>query len=225
MLTRPFLPIFLCLILCVEGAYRARWTCCGATTCRPTRSTWESAYTAARTRSPSTDSTSGYLFNYISQCDFLGLPQDSYLRVDRARRQRPGLGRALADRRPRRPRRPRQLFLVQRPLPTSAPAFNVAAFAPISFSSNNHIELFGLHNFGATFSVPSLVTIGPNFRVYGQLGSAPAFHADVEANGYLKGHRQPPAHMLLHSPLREYGLALRAPLRGKISAGGHGPPK
>lgn len=31
-------------------------------------------------------------------------------------------------------------------------------------------ELFSLQRFGAIFGVPGIVTIGPNFRVFGQLG-------------------------------------------------------
>lgn len=31
------------------------------------------------------------------------------------------------------------------------------------------VELFGAHNFGATFRVPGFVTIGPDFRIIGSL--------------------------------------------------------
>lgn len=40
------------------------------------------------------------------------------------------------------------------------------AQATIRFSTGS-IELFGMQNFGGTFTVPGLVTIGPNFRVLG----------------------------------------------------------
>jgi chitinase len=43
---------------------------------------------------------------------------------------------------------------------------NFDAFASMQFSTGR-VELFGLQNFGATFSVPGIVTIGPNLRVYG----------------------------------------------------------
>lgn len=41
---------------------------------------------------------------------------------------------------------------------------NLWAFAKMAFNSDE-VELFGLDKFGATFSIPGLVTIGPNLRV------------------------------------------------------------
>lgn len=31
------------------------------------------------------------------------------------------------------------------------------------------VELFGLENFGATFAIPGIVTVGPNFKLYGSV--------------------------------------------------------
>ncbi|KAJ6287495.1 hypothetical protein J3E71DRAFT_358329 [Bipolaris maydis] len=42
------------------------------------------------------------------------------------------------------------------------------AFGKVSFHTGN-VELFGAHNFGATFRVPGFVTIGPDFRIIGSL--------------------------------------------------------
>lgn len=42
---------------------------------------------------------------------------------------------------------------------------NFDAFAQMQFNSGRK-EIFGLQNFGATFSVPGIVTIGPNLRVF-----------------------------------------------------------
>lgn len=40
------------------------------------------------------------------------------------------------------------------------------AFGKISFSAGR-LEIFGAQNFGATFTIPGLITVGPNFKVYG----------------------------------------------------------
>lgn len=40
------------------------------------------------------------------------------------------------------------------------------AQATVRFSTGS-VELFGMQNFGGTFTVPGIVTIGPNFRVLG----------------------------------------------------------
>ncbi|RYN58904.1 hypothetical protein AA0114_g1804 [Alternaria tenuissima] len=42
------------------------------------------------------------------------------------------------------------------------------AFGKVSFHTGD-VELFGAHNFGATFRVPGFVTIGPDFRIIGSL--------------------------------------------------------
>lgn len=47
--------------------------------------------------------------------------------------------------------------------------FTLDAIASLSYSSGNR-ELFGLENFpGATFHVPGILTVGPNFRLLGSL--------------------------------------------------------
>lgn len=43
-------------------------------------------------------------------------------------------------------------------------------------------ELFGLQNFGATFTVPGVVTIGPNFRVLGQLQGTARLHGQARVD-------------------------------------------
>ena len=56
--------------------------------------------------------------------------------------------------------------------------FSLDAIASLSYSSGNR-ELFGLENFpGATFHVPGILTVGPNFRLLGSL----------EASVVLAGH-------------------------------------
>ncbi|KAI3338994.1 carbohydrate-binding module family 18 [Ustulina deusta] len=42
------------------------------------------------------------------------------------------------------------------------------AFGKVSFSTGR-LEIFGAQNFGATFRIPGLVTVGPNFKVYGPI--------------------------------------------------------
>ncbi|KAI3336893.1 carbohydrate-binding module family 18 [Xylariaceae sp. AK1471] len=42
------------------------------------------------------------------------------------------------------------------------------AFGMISFSTGR-LEIFGAQNFGATFRIPGLVTVGPNFKVFGKI--------------------------------------------------------
>jgi chitinase len=48
--------------------------------------------------------------------------------------------------------------------------------ASLSFTTGPQ-ELFGAQNFGANFRVPGIVTIGPNFRVIGQLSGQADLHA------------------------------------------------
>jgi chitinase len=42
------------------------------------------------------------------------------------------------------------------------------ALGKVSFHTGD-VELFGAHNFGATFRVPGFVTIGTDFRIIGSL--------------------------------------------------------
>ena len=42
----------------------------------------------------------------------------------------------------------------------------VEAYAELFFTTGP-VELFGAQNFGLTFTVPGVVTIGPNFRIIG----------------------------------------------------------
>ncbi|KAI1281725.1 carbohydrate-binding module family 18 [Xylaria sp. FL0933] len=54
------------------------------------------------------------------------------------------------------------------------------AFGKISFSTGR-LEIFGAQNFGATFIIPGLVTVGPNFKVYGQLAGQLTLHTTAQA--------------------------------------------
>lgn len=47
-------------------------------------------------------------------------------------------------------------------------ALEFEAVGKVPFPTGD-IELFGAHNFGATFCVPGIVTIGPDFRIIGSL--------------------------------------------------------
>lgn len=62
-------------------------------------------------------------------------------------------------------------------------SLNLDAIATASFMTGP-VELFGLQNFGATFSVPGIVTIGPNFRVLGSIDGTATLHgrARVDMN-------------------------------------------
>ncbi|PQE17112.1 glycosyl hydrolase family 18 protein [Rutstroemia sp. NJR-2017a BBW] len=44
------------------------------------------------------------------------------------------------------------------------------------------VELFGLENFGATFSIPGIVTVGPNFKLYGSV------NFDLSLSGKFEAH-------------------------------------
>ncbi|KAI0876435.1 hypothetical protein GGS24DRAFT_498865 [Hypoxylon argillaceum] len=54
------------------------------------------------------------------------------------------------------------------------------AFGNISFSTGR-LEIFGAQNFGATFTIPGLITVGPNFKVYGQLAGQLTLHTTAQA--------------------------------------------
>lgn len=51
---------------------------------------------------------------------------------------------------------------------------HMEAQATVRFSTGS-VELFGMQNFGGTFTVPGIVTIGPNFRVLGVCGPSSGF--------------------------------------------------
>ncbi|KAK3338506.1 hypothetical protein B0H65DRAFT_446351 [Neurospora tetraspora] len=55
---------------------------------------------------------------------------------------------------------------------------NLWAFARMAFNSDE-VELFGLDKFGATFSIPGLVTVGPNLRVKAQLDGEATLHTEA----------------------------------------------
>jgi chitinase len=60
-------------------------------------------------------------------------------------------------------------------------SFNLDALATVSFMTGP-MELFGLQNFGATFSVPGIVTIGPNFRVLGSVDGTATLHGEARVD-------------------------------------------
>ncbi|KAI8197977.1 Mutanase, partial [Colletotrichum sp. SAR 10_65] len=60
-------------------------------------------------------------------------------------------------------------------------SFNLEALVTMHFLTGQ-VELFGLQNFGATFSVPGIVTIGPNFRVLGQLQGTATMHGQARVD-------------------------------------------
>ncbi|KAI1381148.1 family 18 glycosyl hydrolase [Hypoxylon crocopeplum] len=55
------------------------------------------------------------------------------------------------------------------------------ANAQLSFNTDP-VELFGLQNFGATFSIPGIVTIGPNFRIFGQISGLLTIDGDAQVS-------------------------------------------
>ncbi|KAF6812686.1 glycosyl hydrolase family 18 [Colletotrichum sojae] len=57
-------------------------------------------------------------------------------------------------------------------------SLNLEALVNLHFLTGK-VELFGLQNFGATFAVPGVVTIGPNFRVLGQLQGTATLHGQA----------------------------------------------
>ncbi|KAM7204861.1 family 18 glycosyl hydrolase [Rhypophila sp. PSN 637] len=58
-------------------------------------------------------------------------------------------------------------------------SLNVLAFAKISFNSDE-IELFGMERFGATFGIPGLVTVGPNFKIMARLDGEASLHTEAK---------------------------------------------
>ncbi|KAK1971060.1 hypothetical protein LY78DRAFT_568603 [Colletotrichum sublineola] len=60
-------------------------------------------------------------------------------------------------------------------------SLNLEALVTLHFLTGK-IELFGLQNFGATFSIPGIVTIGPNFRVLGQVQGTATIHGQARVD-------------------------------------------
>ncbi|KAH7038273.1 glycosyl hydrolases family 18-domain-containing protein [Microdochium trichocladiopsis] len=56
----------------------------------------------------------------------------------------------------------------------------VDANAELTFTTGP-VEVFGAQNFGITFTVPGIVTIGPNFKIIGELSGRATLHAKAEA--------------------------------------------
>ncbi|KAF2994020.1 hypothetical protein E8E14_001381 [Neopestalotiopsis sp. 37M] len=59
--------------------------------------------------------------------------------------------------------------------------FNIDALVSAKYDTKD-IELFGLQNFGATFSIPGIVTVGPNFKIYGSV------NFDLSLSGNFEAH-------------------------------------
>ncbi|KAK0710667.1 hypothetical protein B0H67DRAFT_516214 [Lasiosphaeris hirsuta] len=58
-------------------------------------------------------------------------------------------------------------------------SLNFLAFAKISFNSDE-IELFGMERFGATFGIPGLLTLGPNFKIMARLDGEASLHTEAK---------------------------------------------
>jgi len=58
--------------------------------------------------------------------------------------------------------------------------FTVDALTTARFSTGD-IELFGMENFGANFRVPGIVTVGPNFRLFGLLDGEMSLAGHLES--------------------------------------------
>lgn len=59
--------------------------------------------------------------------------------------------------------------------------FNIEALVSAKYDTKD-VELFGLQNFGATFSIPGIVTVGPNFKIYGSV------NFDLSLSGKFEAH-------------------------------------
>ncbi|KAK3690444.1 glycosyl hydrolase family 71-domain-containing protein [Podospora appendiculata] len=60
-------------------------------------------------------------------------------------------------------------------------SFNVDALASLSFDSGP-VELVGLQNFGVTFTMPGIVTIGPNFRLLANVEGTATLHGQARVD-------------------------------------------
>ncbi|KAK3933773.1 putative glycosyl hydrolases family 18 protein [Diplogelasinospora grovesii] len=59
--------------------------------------------------------------------------------------------------------------------------FTIEALVSAQYDTQD-IELFGLQNFGATFSIPGILTVGPNFKIYGSV------NFDLALSGKFQAH-------------------------------------
>ena len=59
--------------------------------------------------------------------------------------------------------------------------FTIEALVSAKYDTHD-IELFGLENFGATFSIPGILTVGPNFKIYGSV------KVDLALSGKFQAH-------------------------------------
>ncbi|KAH8882031.1 hypothetical protein GQ53DRAFT_589853, partial [Thozetella sp. PMI_491] len=59
--------------------------------------------------------------------------------------------------------------------------FTIDALVSAQYDTGD-IELFGLQNFGATFSIPGILTVGPNFKIYGSV------NFDLAISGKFQAH-------------------------------------
>lgn len=59
--------------------------------------------------------------------------------------------------------------------------FTIDALVSAQYDTGD-VELFGLQNFGATFSIPGILTVGPNFKIYGSV------NFDLALSGKFQAH-------------------------------------
>ncbi|KAK3337685.1 glycosyl hydrolases family 18-domain-containing protein [Cercophora scortea] len=62
--------------------------------------------------------------------------------------------------------------------------FTIDALVAASYDTGD-IELFGLQNFGATFSIPGILTVGPNFKIFGSVNMDVSLSGKFQAQHVL----------------------------------------
>lgn len=123
-----------------------------------------------------------WLFNERLQCSLLGIPYDAYftvwadLHVDILTSAQLTLIGHLNDLTSW-----NQSHVLFRNKGSIQAGLHMEAQATVRFSTGS-VELFGMQNFGGTFTVPGIVTIGPNFRVLGQLTGVFTAHTQAHYN-------------------------------------------
>ncbi|KAH7633186.1 family 18 glycosyl hydrolase [Sordaria sp. MPI-SDFR-AT-0083] len=119
------------------------------------------------------------IFSWTQICELMGIPTEMYMRVwadldinveTTAELNLIGDFEDLSSW-----RESHMLFRSKGEIKTT---LNLWAFARMAFNSDE-VELFGLDKFGATFSIPGLVTIGPNLRVKAQLDGEATLHTEA----------------------------------------------
>lgn len=70
----------------------------------------------------------------------------------------------------------KQSFMVMQSQGSVTATLNLDAKARMEFTTGEK-ELFGVANFGGTFRIPGVVTIGPNFKIKGRIDGELEIHA------------------------------------------------